>query len=70
MNNHKTVKIKDLKTGDKVRAANGIAHITKCQRARWIQIADGVAYDVEYKIKGQKSWCIQAGNDLLELHDK
>ena len=70
MNDYKTVKIKDLKTGDRVRADKGIAHITNCRKARWIQIADGVAYDVEYKIKGQTGWCVQAGDDLLELLDK
>ena len=70
MNDYKTVKIKDLKTGDRVRSDKGIAHITSCRKASWIQIADGVAYDIEYKIKGQKGCCIQAGDDLLELVNK
>ena len=64
----KIKRIKDLTPGDQMEADNGeTITILSAQKAEWIKLAGGIAYDISYEIAGSKFCCIENGTDKVRL---
>lgn len=66
----KTKLVKNLMPGDVVNSDIGVATILSCERAHWIQVNDGLAFEIKYRVNGQESSCIQSSKDRLEMRAK
>ena len=62
--------VKDLIAGDVVNSDIGVATILSCERAHWIQVSDGLAFEIKYRVNGQESSCIQSSKDRLEMQEQ
>ena len=62
--------VKNLCRGDVVNSDIGVATILSCERARWIEVSNGSAFEIKYRINGQESSCIQSSKDRLEMWEK
>ena len=61
--------VETLSPGDVVNGDNGKATILSCERARWIEVSGGPAFEIKYRMRGEKFSCIQSGKDRLEVGD-
>ncbi len=59
--------VEALSPGDVVNGDNGKATILSCERARWIEVSGGRAFEIKYRMQGEKFSCIQSGKDRLEI---
>lgn len=59
--------VSNLSPGDVVNSDRGEATILSCERAQWIQVSDGLAFEITYQINGKEASCIQSGADRLEI---
>ena len=59
--------VENLSPGDVVKYDVGEATILSCERAYWIEVSYGRAFEINYEIKGKKNSCIQSGKDQLEI---
>jgi len=62
--------VKDLIAGDVVNSDIGVATILSCERAHWIQVSDGLAFEIKYRVDGQESSCIQSSKDRLKMQEQ
>ncbi len=62
--------VKDLIAGDVVNSDIGAATILSCERAHWIQVSDGLAFEIKYRVDGQESSCIQSSKDRLKMQEQ
>ena len=62
--------VKDLIAGDVVNSDIGVATILSCERAHWIQVSDGLAFEIKDRVNGQESSCIQSSKDRLEMQEQ
>lgn len=62
--------VEALSPGDVVKSDVGEATILSCERAHWIQVSGGVAFEIKYQIDGKESSCIQSSKDRLEMREQ